>query len=598
MNTKFFSRNLFEVDNARYLSTGEVVRTFVPTKSFWRLLSSKNHIVLGARGSGKTAILKMLAHNHLSQFENPDAKTVISSKSFIGIYLPAKADWVGGLRNKSWLTEDEKEVLFCWRLNLASCLAMTTTLESCLKTYINDDVARIRTETKLCSALFRSWFNESRETATLQELSEALEELDFKKQLDIARHRVSGELIASEVGLAFHTELFQPVKLAIRYGSELLDISDAATWMLCLDEAEALEPFHHRIINSFLRTHSGNLVFKVSTTPYGHYTLDTNVGAGLSVGNDFEYVYIDNDMRDVDLTRSGRSTIEAKIFEKRAQQSGDDFKRLTLLKLLGDSELLKPKAVSVEATEELLAYVRANGENALIERAKTLSRIPVKFRNEIGRKIQGAVLLRKSVEALRGQQEIDLYSGAAMLVRCSDGNPRRLIRLFNRMLLEGDWKTTPKGRKAFQPISKKRQTEIIRNFSVSVLARVQGEPDFGPNLHSLLEQIGDYMRRALHSAPLTTDTISSITLGPTTSSDLWGLVRAGVGLGLFYPNVHPKAPDEMPEKEGAFHLAYVLAPAFYLLPRRGKARRLETMLLRSMDRGQSGQIGFEFGDFS
>jgi len=42
-------RNLFEIENARNLSRQELVETFVPTQSFWRLLSAKHHVVLGSR---------------------------------------------------------------------------------------------------------------------------------------------------------------------------------------------------------------------------------------------------------------------------------------------------------------------------------------------------------------------------------------------------------------------------------------------------------------------------------------------------------------------------------------------------------------------
>ena len=85
--TATLRRNLFEIQNARNLTREEVVRTFVPPKSFWRLLSPKNHILLGSRGSGKTAIAKMLSHDHLSKWKEPRAQRAIETKSFIGMYL-------------------------------------------------------------------------------------------------------------------------------------------------------------------------------------------------------------------------------------------------------------------------------------------------------------------------------------------------------------------------------------------------------------------------------------------------------------------------------------------------------------------------------
>src|ERR1039457_3078594 len=120
-NKLMIRRNLFEIENARNLSRDELVETFVATKSFWRLLSAKNHIVLGARGSGKTAIAKMLSHDHLSRFDEKRAQNAIAAKAFIGMYVPTSVEWVGVLKNKPWQTEAEQEEFFQWRLNIASC---------------------------------------------------------------------------------------------------------------------------------------------------------------------------------------------------------------------------------------------------------------------------------------------------------------------------------------------------------------------------------------------------------------------------------------------------------------------------------------------
>jgi len=68
----------------------KIATTFLPTKSFWRLLSAKNHVILGARGSGKTAIARMLALPQLSRFKDSRAKRIVRSKAFIGVYVPRK----------------------------------------------------------------------------------------------------------------------------------------------------------------------------------------------------------------------------------------------------------------------------------------------------------------------------------------------------------------------------------------------------------------------------------------------------------------------------------------------------------------------------
>ena len=74
-------RNLFDLDNARYLRKKELVDTFIPTSSFEEILSPKNQIIIGSRGSGKTALLKMISHDHLSLLDNPFTKEIVSRKA-------------------------------------------------------------------------------------------------------------------------------------------------------------------------------------------------------------------------------------------------------------------------------------------------------------------------------------------------------------------------------------------------------------------------------------------------------------------------------------------------------------------------------------
>src|ERR1035438_2629754 len=142
-------RNLFEIENARNLSRRELVETFVPTQSFWRLLSAKHHIVLGSRGSGKTALARMLSHDHLALLNEARAQSAIREQQFIGVYVPTRLEWVGALKNKPWQTEAQKEEFFQWRLNLSSCLALITTLESCIRTYCGSKGDQARAEREI-----------------------------------------------------------------------------------------------------------------------------------------------------------------------------------------------------------------------------------------------------------------------------------------------------------------------------------------------------------------------------------------------------------------------------------------------------------------
>ena len=96
----------------------------------------------------------------------------------------------------------------------------------------------------------------------------------------------------------------------------------------------------------------------------------------------------------------------------------------------------------------------------------------------------------------------------------------------------------------------------------------------GPELHTFLRMLGEYMRADLHDKPVTTDQITSVTIDSTVSEEHWKLIKVAVGRSLLHPNIGSGNPDEMPLREGTFHLAYILAPYFLLIPRRGKSVKL------------------------
>lgn len=587
-------RNLFEVDNARNLSMQELVKTFIPTQSFWRLLSAKHHVLLGARGQGKTALAKMLSHNHLALLadtrDEPRAVSAIREQEFIGIYLPTRLEWVSGLKNKPWLNERERENLFQWRLNIASCIAFIPIISSCISTYIPGKAKQAQVEKEITHRLTADWIIESGvRFDDLLQLRRYLEDTDYRKQVQLLRERVVGSLSIDDlpVGLAFGIELFNPLRQGIRHVSRLLSIKPNCTWILCIDEAEFLEKMDHRIINSHMRAYPDNLFLKITTMPYCHYTLSTNIGADLVPGHDFDYINMESD-RVLSARTSGETdTIGTQfgrtLFRKLIEASGPSFAEVsgrevfTATSLLGESELLDPRREDWNVESENMKLLERYASPETLARARRLAGTP-KFPEAISRKIHGALLLRKSIDELKGNKALTIYSGARMAIRCSDGNPRHLIRIFNALLMMASH--VQKKRMRFRVkawISPEDQTLAMRTLSAITLNQVRSYPEVGPELHAFLLMLGEYMKFHLHERQLTTDQVTSVTIDEKMSDRDWKLMRVAVGHGLLYPNANLGNPDEMPWREGTFHLAYALAPHFFLLPRRGKAVKLITI---------------------
>jgi len=523
----------------------------------------------------------MLSHDHLSLLDEPLARKITEERQFIGTYIPTRLEWVGALKNKPWQSEGEKESLFQWRLNLSSCLAFLSTVESCIKQYGGDVGNQAVLEEEIVGLLSEAWRDGPQTHTTVRKLREHLEDIEYRNNQRLATVRaLDGDASSlNPVGIAFDTEVFSVLRRGIALLSRVLEFPTSCVWLVCVDEAEFLDPIHHRILNSCLRAFPGNLRLKLTTMPYCHYTLDTNTSVPLDVGDDFEYVYVDSDPVLFERTSREFGTIGTqfgrRLFSKRAEASGfTDTRSIRLRDLLGDSPLIDPKEEDWQPGSPMMRLLEKHASRETFKRAKKLAGTP-KFLQAIGRKIGGALLLREARAQLKGHQETDIYAGASMAIRCGDANPRRLIRIFNSYLLllnaRADRERSPR-------LSGKDQTRALRKLSLSTLSRVKSEPHIGPELFEFVNLLGEFMHASLFHQPLATDQVSSVEIDANLSDVQWVVIKRAVGLGLLYPNLGSGQSDDMPDREGTFHLAYILAPHFFILPRRGAVRPLSTIV--------------------
>lgn len=580
----------FEVDNAKQLSVEKTVRFFVPPKNFSNLLTGKNHILLGSRGSGKTTWVRMLAHDHivLAAQEEGDAYNYAREalrRHVIGIYVPTNIGFVGSLKNKPWQNEVGAEQFFQWRLNLHSCAALIPIIRSCIDHYISDPLQRQIAEMEVCTELSKTWSRSESSVTTLHALRLLLARIESER-VDLMAKRRAESAAAENFGDYFDGELFHPIRYATEILSFNVDIPSEALWMICIDEAEYLTPAHHRILNTHLRTASGNLVFKIATMPFAHHTLETNANDPVRDGHDFEYVYVDQmpiDSRglqeDTEFVQFARD-----IFSRRLSESGLGSGTLTLQQMLGPSILIDEKLVESKGELEkfmVLLHRHAN-EPTRIRATRLFANDRTKFRNEILRKMHGALILRDALVSRTGNSRMRVYAGENMVVRCADGNARRLVRLLNALAKRIDFGNSPEKQIRY-PLDPATQNEVLESIARETLNRIQSEPPNGAQTYRYLMAIGSFMQRTFSSRRLGSDFISSIVVHANDGEDIQRFVRQSVQLSLITPartNLHSGTSSPC---HGTFHLAFLFAPLFGLLPRRNKAQRLPLILAASKE---------------
>lgn len=572
MHNLFGFNNIFEHSNARYFTSDQLAEEFVWTPAFESLISNKNHIILGSRGSGKTALIKMLSHECLTKLKDEKARKIIEQRSFIATYIPLKVEWVNSIGDI-----DDNNLLFKWSLNLSSCARFLDTIRSCLHSYVEDEIDRIIKEKSICNKISELWL--SKKLNTITDIYDDLEITEYKKNIIFNKMKLGLALNDDDlmVGLNFNIDLFKPLIMALSTVRKEIGLSNSSTFCVCIDEAEFLTKEHHRILNTHMRSYN-EIVFKITTMPYRHYTLETVTGTPLNMGHDFDYLNIDKQGLHGSSNNNSHDFFENfadKLFRKRINNSSIINKDITLESLLGNSILIdSPKDVLPD--DKLMEKVREYCDSSTIKRAERLFEQDYSlFESSVSRKLRGTLILKDSFQRYKGNASPFIFSGYSLIVRCSDGNPRRLLRLFNYLFSKNIESCTE-----LKPLSDKEQGAKLKEFSYSELDGLNLEVD-GKKAFDLFTTIGRFLKDKLHTDKINTDTYNSFSFD-VEDDNVWKYIETAVDLGLIYPDFRGLDNDnKMPNRKGRFSLAFCLSPHFYLMPRKGNSIKLSVIMNNS-----------------
>lgn len=581
-----------EIENARNLTMQQLAGTFIPTDHFRRLLSRKHHILLGARGQGKTALFRMLSFSGLSRLSQTDVaiKEIVDSKRFIGIYLPTKLEWVQSLSLQSGAQGLSPEDAFRWKLNLSSCLAFLRTAKACFDYYIADRQDALVKERELCKKLVSAW-KLGKDCGSLDGVRQMLKSIGYEWQVDVAskmmEHGEGCDVRCKDCEKAFRVfsaGSFVPLRRGMELAGEILRFPEETAWLLCIDEAEYMTETHQRLVNSYMRAAPGNLFLKIATMPFSHYSLETiHEGVPLVPAHDFEYLHMNDGLvgseKDVVCGREEDDTLSDDeltfgdlLLQKVVRQyySSRVVTDCTLYSMFGKSKLLDgAEDADWSVASKNMSLLRRYANQKLIERAEKLcaegSR--TKFMNEVGRKVRGAMLLRAEKDRCKGNRRPDVFSGARMIVKCADGNPRLLIRILNNIFAED------KSGEGLRSVPPRKQDRVLFSLAKNSLNQIRSFQNVGPRLFDIVCKIGKVFRDELYLKPLSSDQILSVTIREPLDeeSEKKVLIQTAIKYGVLKPNDTRKI-DFGAESvlAGEYHLSYAFCPYFRILPRKGK----------------------------
>lgn len=602
----------FEAFNARDLQPASVARSFVPFRKYDELIQPSHSLLIGPRGSGKTTLLKMLSLDALRSWDHPQASQYRRKIDYTGIFVPADITWgemVDALASEGHVPKACADTLGEVAFGINVLIAATETMVKRLKATEQtgaapahglaaspsnlEDLVQIIADTwrlKLRSLSLRGVALALR--TRLADLYAAAKRFSHAPQPDM-------DLLYELIPYA-DMDIFASLIAALETFDQAIGDADGR-WAMLLDEFEVVPVHVQRRVITRLRASPAKLIFKVALAPCGPQTQlllsDAVQPSPLDDVSRIELWYRDKN----EVISFCRQLFESRVAKHALGNRAD----------LAPEELLDRTAITDEswAPEDVgslfpvnitsrwaedwnkqfvtLASKDESFKQFLLEKeidANNLQPSPSMPNGNTIRKIAPVVAFRNAYRSATGRRIgrkkfTRPYVGWEAVATISEGNPRWFIGMLAG--LERDlaahqqipisphdqWKQVSRAMGAFQ--EKLKTVAIENNNGIST----------NQSVFHLLETIGKSFHRELVSASFAEDPPATFVIDGDVSEDDESCLRIALNFGGI---VCYDTPDHVAGYRSLrgkrFRLAYILAPAFNLPLRSGKARNLSNLL--------------------
>ena len=476
----YLGANPFNDIQGRNFSDEKIIREFQPISKFWTLFNNQHEVIIGTRGSGKTFLLKMMRRSMLRQIDHPNAKSLVSKKEFLSLYIPMHLEFVR-LFSDEKIKDERKKELFLLMFNCLLAHSLVLEIQDLLISETSNVDDEYLLAAKVCSYIDKSWFGGDKSNLyTFSALLDKINALFY----NIDPNTDSWD----DAPIVFRRQLCSPL-LAIKDHLERVFNLPSPTWIICIDEAEFLNDEIQKIINGVFRSDSNSIAIKIATLPFHHTTLETTE-SGLSIGegDDFVYSFIDlpfdsNDF--IDLTN--------KLCKNRLNGIHPEAEQINELKdflgTIGTDSLVdyyKLQFGEERATEEALEArivsqfppKRKQGSESYANRQQTIYNkyYPILFVRDMYN------------ESKQGNKTPGWYAGADMVRKVSQGNPRIFIQLMHALFEKAKESN----------LEPKVQHRVIIQFTEKICSATKSLQSQGPIISSCLDKIAQKLHDKTH----------------------------------------------------------------------------------------------------
>ena len=524
--------------NAKSAAREQVVQQYVWTDVAKSVDTDEPQIVLGPRGSGKTALLLSLTFE--GRARSPEhSNSPQSVLSLLGLLCPMNIGDITAFNSKGWMPIAQRERLFMAMLTTLWAQELVSTIKK-VGPWSRSNEIECPSDTESAQLLSQLWIGDQPSVRNLDDIrlyvktfrNRVLEALSvynpqersscFSKLSTVPLfHRGTG-LLSDTAGELQRWECFKFTK-----------------WALLFDEVEFLSETQQTAVYSLLGQPSEILVTKIATRPYAHARAVDNTNPRLVEGNDFHELILsftsELELRAPDEgTTKNFEDVANGIWTRRLE--GQRIKAIPLDEVWED--FAYAEVIALASTE--LPQDRDSLELALIADLSDTARARASELRESDRKKFLDQYWRRYLQPFRYRLasdaaskyglELPLVWGCRALLRACDGNCRWFLRLADecwRLYWSVD---------GLRPLSAYEQYAAIRNLSDSICRPTGSLTECGPELKTLIERVAsEFSIRIVKRSSLVEE---ALTVEAKDLSDSQAnAIAVGVAYGLIVPKL-------------------------------------------------------------
>lgn len=559
--------NPFRVRRVERMKDEEIFRGYCPFPEL-SLADRRTTIIQGSRGSGKSTLLRLLCASPQKGYLQTTPEGDPIAGTYVNFSFHSLANYqANDSYSEVGLSENQRTIILMQDLNLFIARRLAVTLNEVLKLVFAKEDERVRFGAKTAQLLLDQ-FTYNSQVTSLREVdrifSNFQKELSHKYVLSLFN---DGDFQEPE-NLIF-SAFFEPIEKAILDIQKILNVDPAYVWLFAFDELDHLTKKNQCQFNFLCRSVSYPIVIKAACLPHGHKTLETHIpGIQADIGQDFDYKALTFNSHSKKLEKFCKD-----LYTKRLEIVQESHIPKNPLSWLGK------EALRERTFELMLLYFKKNSqevkswEEAIhIILNQNLNVESLDYRPE--NKYIPSLAMKIIYSYRLGNKKLRAYCGWSDVIAASDGNPRRLFRLLDRLYEK--YNSTP--HKLKEREWQIEQSEVILDAAESSFKHLVSIPFSGKKIQDIVDHIGNSLSERLHQSSSTVlEDSSSIYFDLSTcSADLKEVFEAAIDYGVLLP-WNFGVTDGYPKGNHKYWLSFGLAPKYYLLLRKGIALSFDNL---------------------